>query len=50
MVALAQSAKVALVAVLMLVRWIVAKLDQAGSGVWVTGRTGNVTVITDKLF
>lgn len=50
MVALAQSGKVALVAVMMFVLWIVAKLDQAGSGVWVAGRMGNATVVTDKLF
>ena len=49
MVALAQSGKV-LVGVMMFLRWIVAKLDQAGRGASVTGRTGNATVITDKLF
>ena len=50
MAALAQSGKVALVGVMMFLRWIVAKLDQAGRGASVTGRTGNATVITDKLF
>ena len=50
MVALAQSGKVALVAVVMFVRWIVGKLDRAGSGAWVTGRTGNTTEVTDELF
>lgn len=52
MLLLAQYGKFALVAMGILLRWMIAKLDsfQKGSGVWVTGRTGNVTVITDKLF
>jgi hypothetical protein len=52
MLTLAQYGKVAFVVLGMFLRWMVAKLDsyQKGSGVWVTGRTGNVTVVTDKLF
>lgn len=44
--------KFAFVALVILARWIVVKWDslQNRSGVWVTGRTGNVTVVTDKLF
>jgi len=52
MLALAQYGKVAFVALGILLRWVVTKLDsyQKGSGVWVTGRTGNATVVTDKFF
>lgn len=55
MLVLAQFAlyrKFAFVALAMLARWVVVKWDslQNRSGVWVTGRTGNVTVVTDKLF
>ena len=52
MLAMAPYGKIALVALGILLRWVVAKLDffQKGSGVGVTGGTGNVTVITDKLF
>ena len=50
MVVLVQFGRLAFVAVAMLVRWIVSKLEQTGKGAWVTGRTGNVTVVTDRLF
>lgn len=50
MVTVVQFGKLAFVALAMFVRWIFAKLDQNGKGAWVTGRTGNVTVITDKFF
>jgi hypothetical protein len=52
MLALAQYGRFAFVALVMLVRWVVTKVDsmQNRSGVWVTGRTGNVTVLTDKIF
>ena len=51
MIALSQYGKFAFIALAMFVRWMIAKLDhfENGSGVWVTGRTGNVTVVTDKL-
>jgi hypothetical protein len=51
MLAPAQYGKVAFVVLGMLLRRMLAKLEsyQKGSGVWVTGRTGNVTVVTDKL-
>ena len=52
MIMLAQYGRFAVIVVAMWVRWIVAKLDhfENGSGVWVTSRTANVTVITDKIF
>ena len=52
MLALVQFGNFAMFAVVMLVRSIVAKWNSSpdGSGVWVTSRTGNVTVVTDKLF
>ena len=50
MVNLVQFGRLGFVALAMLVRWIVARLGVNGKGVWVTGRTGNVTVVTDKLF
>lgn len=50
MVTLVQSGRLAFVALTMLVRWIVTKVDHTGKGAWVTGRTGNATVVTDKLF
>ena len=51
MLALAQYGRLAFVALAILMRWIVAKWNSGGSGngVWVTSRTGNVTVVTDKL-
>ena len=51
MLAIAQFGRFAFVLLPMLMRWMLAKLDGVlnGSGVWVTGRTGNVTIITDKL-
>jgi len=52
MLALMQFGNFAFVALAMLVRSIVTKCNPAnhGNGVWVTSRTGNVTVVTDKLF
>lgn len=52
MLALVQFGNLAFVAMTMLVRSLAAKLHfrQNGSGIWVTSRTGNVTVVTDKLF
>jgi hypothetical protein len=52
MLALVQFGRLAFVALAILARAILAKWDavQNGRGVWVTGRTGNVTVVTDKLF
>jgi hypothetical protein len=52
MIALAQYGRFGFIALAMFVRWLVAKLDhfENGSGVWVTGRTGNVTVVTDRLY
>jgi hypothetical protein len=50
MVVLLQLGRFALITLPMFLRWIVGELDQIGSRVWVTGRTGNVTVVTDKFF
>jgi len=52
MLALTQYGRFAFVALAMLVRMVVAKWNSghSGNGVWVTSRTGNVTVVTDKLF
>jgi hypothetical protein len=52
MIAMAQLGRFAFVLLPILLRWMVQKLDHVlnGNGVWVTGRTGNVTVVTDKLF
>jgi hypothetical protein len=52
MLALLQFGNFALVALAMLARSLAAKchFSQSGSGAWVTSRTGNVTVVTDKLF
>jgi hypothetical protein len=51
MLALMQFGNFALAALAMLARTIVAKwhLGRSAGGVWVTSRTGNVTVITDRL-
>jgi hypothetical protein len=51
MLALAQYGRFAFVALTIFVRLIVAKCNfgRAGSGVWVTSRTGTVTLIPDKL-
>jgi hypothetical protein len=49
MLALAKCGRSAFVALAMLARWIAAKLSSAQK-VWVTGRTGNATVITDRVF
>jgi hypothetical protein len=52
MLALAQYGRFAFAALAVLLRWVVAKWDSGRSenGIWVTSRTGNVTVVTDKLF
>jgi len=52
MLALAQYGRFAFVALAMLLRWLVAKWNSGsrGNGIWVTSRTGNVTVVTDKVF
>ncbi|HYL83098.1 MAG TPA: hypothetical protein VE263_02595 [Candidatus Angelobacter sp.] len=51
MLALEQIGRFVFVALPILARWIAAKFDflQSGSRVWVTSRTGNVTVVTDRL-
>ncbi|HTT34113.1 MAG TPA: hypothetical protein VMH48_10970 [Methylomirabilota bacterium] len=52
MLALTQYGRFAIVALAMLVRWTAAKWNSGhrDSGAWVTSRTGNVTVVTDKIF
>ena len=50
MIALIQFGRLAFVALAVLVRWTVGKWNQWGNQAWVTGRTGNVTVITDRIF
>ena len=49
MIALVKLAKLAFIALAVLLRWMVGKLDQHGNRTWVTGRTGNVTVVTDRI-
>lgn len=50
MIALIQFGRLASVALAVLMRWTVGKWSQWGNRAWVTGRTGNVTVITDRIF
>lgn len=51
MILLAQYGRFALITLGMLARRITVKLDHFPNGnrVWVTGHTGNATVITDKI-
>jgi len=50
MIMLAQYGKLAFVALTMLWRWTLMNVNKYGNRPWVTSRTGNVTVITDKIF
>ena len=49
MIAFIQFARLAFIALAVLMRWTVGQLNQCGNRAWVTGRTGNVTVITDRI-
>jgi len=49
-IALIPFGRLAFVALAVSMRWMAAKLNGHANRAWVTGRTGNVTVITERIF
>lgn len=49
-IALIQFGRLAFIALAVSMRWMVAKLNEHANRARITGRTGNGTVITDRIF